>query len=195
MAIDVSEYQGAVDWQKVYDSGVRHAYVKAGQLYADTGYRFDAQFTHNLAEARRAGVEAGVYWFASPGQSPLVEARWFVRNVVPLLHDGELPPALDLETTAGHDWPYLDHWKATWLAAVDAAVGCRAAFYSYYEYWRRMTLYPDRPVWGADLRAGFTPPSTWFLHQHSFTGRVRGISGDVDLDHFLHDVPRIAKGV
>lgn len=198
--IDVSEFQARIDWPAVYADGVRRAYIKCGQWYGvsaghqSTGYNFDNEFVRNLGEARKAGVDVGVYWFASPGRSPLEEARWFSYRVLPLLQDGDLPPALDLETGVEHGWEYLNHWKAAWFAAVDPQIGCRAVFYSYLDFLNHMTLYADRPVWGADLRAGFQPPPTWFVHQYSFSGSVKGIAGHVDLDRFLHDVPRISKG-
>lgn len=187
--IDVSSYQGAVDWAKAYDAGVRKAYVKLGENFTE-----DWQATRNVKECRKHGVEHGLYFYAHPSSSPTAEARWFLRVAAPLMQAGDLPPALDLEVTEGHDWAYLNEWKRTWFAAVDAEIGCRAVFYSYYSFWQQMTLYGDRPVWGADLRAGFVPPQSWFFHQYSFTGTMAGIRGHVDLDRVLRDPIRIGGG-
>lgn len=185
--IDVSEYQGSIDWGKVYSQGeVRKAYVKLGE-----NFRLDEYAARNIAYARRAGVEVGVYWYAHPSNSPKQEAAWFLRNAAPYLEHGDLPPALDLEVAEGHDWAFLNEWKRTWFAAVDSYVGCRAVFYSYTSFWQKMTLFADRPVWGADLRTGFIPSVSWAFHQYSWTGTIPGINGHVDLDRVLHDVTRV----
>jgi lysozyme len=187
--IDVSEYQGKIDWHKVYGAGVRHAYIKFGE-----NFRVDSFAAANVRGARAANVNVGLYFYAHPSNSPLQEARWFLRNADPYLHDGDLPPALDLEVAEGHDWPYLNEWKATWFAAVDPAVGCRATFYSNRYFLGHMTLFPDRPIWGAAPDPAFTPPDRWSFHQYSFTGSCLGIGGHVDLDRVLKLSPPI-KGV
>jgi len=186
--IDVYEGNGPIDWQRVYNDGVRRAYIK---LSEGTDH-LDARCKHNLRDARLLGIQVGVYHYAGSSnahvlRSPVAEARFFLRNALAngAFKPGDLPPALDLEETYGHPWAFLNDWKAQWFAAVDAEVGCRAAFYSYYYFWKQMTLYPDRPVWGAALGATFVPPPTWAIHQYSFTGTVPGITGHVDLDRVL----------
>lgn len=190
MAIDVSSYQSYIDWPKVFDAGVRKAYIKWGENFV-----IDGQAVRNINGARKAGIEIGLYLYGHPSHSPSAESAWFLRTAGAHLLVGDLPPALDLEVAEGHDWPFLNEWKAAWLAAVDNAIGVRAVFYSYYSFIQHMTLFEDRPVWGADLRAGFTPPKSWFLHQYSFTGKVNGISGHVDLDRVMWDPPRIKEGL
>ncbi len=188
--IDVSSYQGKIDWHKVHDQGgVRMAYIKLGENFVVDSYALQ-----NVRGARAADVKVGLYFYGHPSHSPAQEARWFIRTAHPLLQAGDLPPALDLEVSEGHPWPYLNDWKATWLKAVDSEVGVRAVFYSYYSFWKSMTLYADRPVWGADLDRGFVPPSSWFAHQHSFTGTVPGIGGHVDLDRVLWTPKLVGEG-
>lgn len=184
--IDVSSYQGRIDWPKVHAGGVTRAYIKLLE------HVIDPYALRNLNKARSAGVEVGVYFFAHPSESPAAAARRFIRlaDQAKAIRPGDLPPALDLEVIEGHSYDYLNDWKAQWFAAVDHHVGTLCAFYSYYYFWKQMRLYPNRPVWGAAL-GNFAPPKEWFLHQYSFTGRVPGIIGQVDLDRFLHDVPRV----
>ena len=187
--IDVSSYQGRVDWRKVKAAGQERAYIKLSEGLA----LVDLDAARNLANARDAGVQVGVYHFAHPENAPHREAAAFLSAAHEHLLAGDLRPALDLETTAGHDWAYLNDWKAQWFAIVDAGIGCRAVFYSYWYYWKQMKLYPDRPVWGAYIghSPGMLPPS-WAFRQWSFTGRVDGISGAVDLSSALwHIVPTI----
>lgn len=193
--IDVSAYQGIIDWRKVHQAGVRTAYVKRTELDAYNGNGIDPQSARNILRARAEGVQVGVYHFAHPSNSPSVEARFFLRASNGLIQPGDPPPALDLEVTEGHSWEYLNAWKAEWFKAVDQAVGVRAVFYSYLSFWEQMRLYPDRPVWGADLREGFVPPAAWCFHQYSFTGHVDGITGQVDLDRILRAPANVTKEV
>lgn len=187
--IDVSSYQGRIDWHKVKEAGHERAYIKL-----DEGLTLvDPDAIRNLNGARAAGVQVGVYHFAHPENAPHREAAAFLEHAHGHLISGDLRPALDLETTAGHDWAYLNDWKAQWFAAVDFRIGCRAVFYSYWYFWKQMRLFGDRPVWGAytGLMPGL-PPASWAFRQFSFTGRVNGISGAVDLDTPLwHHVPTI----
>lgn len=189
--IDVSEYQGLVDWPAVKQSGVLRAYVKAteGTTLVD---KFVAQ---NVTAARAAGIQVGLYHYAHPANSPLDEARHFLNTTAKLRKGGDLAPALDLELADGHSWEYLNGWKAQFMALVDDAVPCTqlysTVFYSYFYFWKNMILYPDRPVWGAGYGPQFTPPNTWSVHQYSSTGTVPGIRGSVDLDRLLKVLPTI----
>lgn len=178
--IDVSAYQGTIDWEAVYDSGVKQAYVKATE---GTAY-LDPHRVLNAENARKAGLKVGFYHFAHPSNSPVEEATHFVRNAPH--KPGDLPPALDLEITEGHDWPFLNDWKAQFMAVVDAEIGAPhgTVFYSYFYFLKSMVLYPDRPVWGAAYGT-FTPPESWAIWQYSPTGRVPGVAGHVDLDKQL----------
>lgn len=193
-ALDVSSYQGLVAWEEVYAAGYRVAAVKVSEGL-DVA---DAQAYRNVTQARQAGFEVFVYHFAHPSNSPAAELRWFLEHARGLVRPGDYPPALDLEVAEGHSWEYLNGWKAHFLAGVDDAIGIGhgATFYSYLSFLERMTLWPERPVWGA----AFTPvkpaaASGWSLWQHSATGRVPGITGNVDLDVVLKPVRRVAKAI
>ena len=184
--IDVSAYQGKIDWRQVRQAGVDRAYVKATE-----GLTFvDGQLRRNATNGRGAGVQVGFYHFAHPTNSPVAEAKHFLAAVDGLLKPGDLPPVLDLEVAEGHDAAYLNGWKAQWLALVDDAVPCSkphsTVFYSYFYFLKSMVLYPDRPVWGAAY-GQFSPPAAWSIWQYSSTGRAPGISGYVDLDKVLRD--------
>jgi lysozyme len=191
--IDVSSYQGAIDWHAVKRGGVDHAYVKL----TEGATLIDSHGAANVRGARAAGVHVGVYHFAHPSSSPIAEARHFLRAATGVVKAGDLVPALDLEVAEGHDVCYLNDWKAQWLHAVDDAIGVAhgTAFYSYLYFLRSMTLYPDRPVWGAAYGSAFQPPPSWHIWQYSANGRVAGIRGAVDLDRILKDMPVVADAI
>ncbi len=191
--IDVSKYQGVIHWPKVKAAGHGRAYIKLSEGLSGIDEGIDPRAISNVHHARAAGVQVGLYYFAHPEHAPHRSAADFLRLADGHLLHGDLPPALDLETTAGHDWHYLNDWKAQWFAVVDAHVGRLAVFYSYWYFWKQMRLYPERPVWGAFYgRMPFRPPRSWAFRQWSSTGRVDGIGGAVDLDTALwHTVPTI----
>lgn len=194
--IDVSAYQGYVDWDKAYrDGGVRLAGIKL----TEGRFEVDPQAKRNLKNARRAGVHVFVYHYGHPSSSPRAEARHFLETARRLdaIRQGDIVPHLDLEVAEGHGLGYLNGWKAAFLAAVDDAIGVEhgTGFYSYKAFLDRMALYPDRPVWGAATSRSFRPPGRWWAHQYSFTGCVPGVRGPVDLSHRLKSPPRVAPAV
>ena len=92
--IDVSKYQGDVDWSAVADSGVKFAWIKA----TEGGDRVDPQIEANwVAGAGAVGIPRGAYHFVYWCRSPLEEIKWFEQNV-PAEADA-LPPVLDVEPT------------------------------------------------------------------------------------------------
>lgn len=184
--IDVSEYQGTIDWHHVFGGGIRRAYVKLSQGEPRGGLRLDRYGATNVHHARAAGIKVGVYHFADAANDPEREAERFLHAAAGLWGPGDLPPALDLETMPpGSTLRHLDDWKAGWLATVDAAIGTRATFYSFRSYLAAFHFYPDRPIWGAH-------PSTispaererWAFWQHGTT-HVPGIAAPVDADLVL----------
>lgn len=110
--IDVSHWQGKVDWDKVKAKGVTFAYIKATQ----GANMVDPQFIRNWAEAKRVGLLRGAYHFAETGE-PMIQANHFITT---LSGDfGELPAAYDAEV------PGLTKPRAaTWCQTVGAFTKC-----------------------------------------------------------------------
>ncbi|MBL8588466.1 MAG: glycoside hydrolase family 25, partial [Methylobacteriaceae bacterium] len=91
--IDVSKYQGDIDWQAVRRAGVKFAWIKA----TEGGDHLDEKFALNWAQAQQAGVPRGAYHFAYWCRPPDEQINFF-NKVVP--RDPEaLPPLLDFELT------------------------------------------------------------------------------------------------
>lgn len=91
--IDVSTFQGKIDWQKVKNSGVGGAMLRAGYGQGN----IDAQFRRNAAECNRLGIPFGVYWFsyAKTAQDAIREANYCLNAIAPF--KVELPVAYDYE--------------------------------------------------------------------------------------------------
>lgn len=190
--IDVSHWQGTIDWRKVAGAGKRFAFLKATD-----GHSFlDPTFFENRAQARANGIAVGAYHFARPDPSKgdaAEEARWFVSKADP--RPGHLLPVLDLETSQGLDQQGVTLWARRWVAEVRRLTGVTALVYTSPYGWMSRTgdsraLARDgAPLWIAHwgvgsptLPAGGWDGRGWHVWQHTSHGHVAGIAGRVDLD-------------
>ncbi|MGI8810133.1 MAG: glycoside hydrolase family 25 protein [Acidimicrobiales bacterium] len=183
--IDVSGWQGNVEWGAVRRSGRLFAFAKATE-----GKTFvDSTFAANRLGMAGAGLTLrGFYHFARPDRnSAAAEAAHFIRTVGPL-GPGEVA-VLDLEVAPG---PGIGDWAAEWLGLVAAATGRTPVLYSYQSYLysvptSRLTQYPLWvAAWGAnDGTVPATLPKTdrwsrWTWWQYTSNAVVPGVTGRVD---------------
>jgi lysozyme len=180
--IDVSHYQGTVNWPEVRQAGIEFAFAKATDGLTWT----DPQFAVNWPAMKAAAILRGAYHFFEPADDAAAQAQFFLQTVQ--LASGDLPPALDVETagTSGTvPWAGVE----TWLQTVAAATGVQPFLYIdptfAAEYGAPASL-AAYPLWIADydvaqptLPAGW---STWLIWQHTQSGTVPGVIGNVDLD-------------
>jgi len=192
--IDVSHWQGDIDWAMVRAAGKRFAYIKASE---DIDF-VDDRYAGNRAGARAAGLYVGAYHFAQPDATPgdaVAEADHFVDTAA--IGRGDLLPVLDLERTGGLAANDLQAWAAAFLDRVHERIGVRAVIYVSPNFWRTNLAdtswfaehgYPV--LWVAHWTtagAPSTPGADWGSHgwtfwQYSSSGSVPGITGKVDLD-------------
>lgn len=185
--IDVSHWQGTVDWTRVAGSGVAFAFIKA----TEGGDYTDPAFAANWAGAARAGVARGAYHFYRPQTDAAAQAQHFLRTVQP--RAGDLPPVLDVEVTDGRSAAQIAAGVRTWLETVERATGRRPIVYTRASFWSGQMGggFGAYPLWVAHY--GAAEPNIpgdwdrWTFWQHSDGGRVAGISGDVDLNWFAGD--------
>lgn len=193
--IDVASYQGYPDWAKVAASGITFAFTKVTE---DTGY-VNPTFAHNWAGIKAAGLVRGAYHFARPeGTDAVAEADFFLAEI---MHAGGLDTgdmlALDLESGSGD----LGPWSLAFLRRVEQLAGFKPIVYTgkWFTDSHNIGVYPELGeygLWLAAYQASMpAPPAPWDVvafWQHSSTGRVPGIVGDVDLNVFNGDVSRLA---
>lgn len=183
--VDVSDYQGAVDWPAVAAAGVRFAIAKATE-----GADFVAEtFARNWPGIQAAGLIRGAYHYFRPLVDPQIQAEHLLATVAPGSDD--LPPALDVEVRDGVDAPTLVQRMQRWLDAVEAAMGRKPMIYaspSFLDGLGSARGFSEYPLWIADY--GRSAPiiprgwSTYTLWQYTSGGSVRGINGPVDLNIF-----------
>jgi GH25 family lysozyme M1 (1,4-beta-N-acetylmuramidase) len=197
--IDVSYYQGDIDWNAVAADGISFAWVRVSH---STQF-FDPQFDANLAGARAAGIHTGVYQYFEPGEDPIAQADFLLDHMGPL-QPGDMPPMIDVESAdTVAPGPYADAIRA-WLDRVEEVTGLPPIIYTGYYYWNDNVgtdEFVDHPLWIANYNPGcpLIPDywGTWAFHQYCACESIAGISGDVDGDTFngnLEDLVALGVG-
>lgn len=188
--IDISRYQGPVDWASVRGAGTQFAFIKA----TEGGDHLDERFRENWEGAAAAGVPRGAYHFVFWCRSAREQMDWFKRNVP--ADPSALPPVLDVEWN-GHSvkcprtLPKAEALAMirTMLTEMEAYTGKRPIIYTDITFHKDVLEgeLPDYPHW---VRSTAAEPEQrfanrqWMLWQFTSTGRVPGVRGDVDRNAF-----------
>lgn len=191
--IDVSHWQGSIDWAAVEDAGIRFAFTKATE---GTGF-VDSRLARNLSEMERFGIVRGAYHFAHPNISAVNQARHFVNTVRDAnggTVSGCLQLALDLEVTDGRSPATIWSWTQAFIAEIRRLTGRPGIIYTSPSFWVSRVGNPTSnlncPLWIAHWGASSpTVPRAWSsvgwaFWQYTSTGSVPGISGNVDRNWF-----------
>lgn len=137
--LDVSNWNGAINWARVAHAGYRFAFGKATE---GTAYN-DKTYTTNRNGSEAAGLVFGAYHFARPAGASLAgatasaikQANHFLTVAGP--QPGELPPVLDLEATGNLGKPRLLAWTLAWLGQIYARTGVEPFVYTSPLFWKR----------------------------------------------------------
>lgn len=190
--IDVSEMQGAIDWEQVASDGIQFAFVRAGYRGTTEGGLFaDARLNENLAGAADAGLQTGVYFYsqATSAEEAQEEADFVLDQLggrkldLPITFDHEKDTTVNARGN-NVDRDTLTAAALAFCQRIEQA-GYRSMAYGNKVDIARMNLdsLDDRPVWFAEYNA--LQPSGQFdfvLWQYSNTGSVAGISTPVDMN-------------
>jgi GH25 family lysozyme M1 (1,4-beta-N-acetylmuramidase) len=136
--IDVSHWQGSIDWIGAVGDGYTFVFAKATEGATLT----DPTYPINRAGALGTGMRVGAYHFARPGgsgdaaivASAIAQADHFVDVAQP--RAGDLPPVLDLEATGNLSATALAEWTEAWLDHVEARTGVKAVIYGSPNFWK-----------------------------------------------------------
>lgn len=185
--IDVSNWQGDVNWKRVKADGITLAYVKATEATTYT----DPRFASNRKACAALGIRFGAYAFVQPSKgTPESQAAHFC-SIVGRLERRDLRPAQDLEvgTRVG-----TETFARAFSRAVTKRLGCTPLLYSYAPFLAALRL--ERPIggglWlaaygrndGLDHGAAVPPPwKHWVAHQYTSRSHADGIAGSVDFSH------------
>lgn len=186
--IDVSHWQGEIDWNKVAEGGIKFAILKAGG--SDAGFYKDRTFERNYAGAKAAGLKVGAYYFVGKYCTSSIDGMADAQRFVKLVEgkDFDLPLFIDIETTP----------PAKKKGATDAVLAfCQVIKDNGYTpgvYASKTSGFAERLDdsrltdiihWVAQYHTSCTYKGNYTFWQKSSTGSVPGINGRVDLDEWV----------
>ena len=190
MGIDVSTWNGNIDWAAVKNSGVSYAIIRCGYRGSSIGKIIeDSKFRANIQGARNAGIKVGVYFFSQAvTEVEAVEEATYVLNAISG-YGVSLPVFLDVESSGGRgDHIGIDQRTKNIQAFCKtiSAYGYSAGVYANTTWFNQMINAPaltNYHIWLAQYSAAPTYTRTRYdIWQYSSTGRVSGISGNVDMN-------------
>lgn len=188
--MDVSVFQGDIDFQQVRAYGIEVVYIRAGE---GDGY-IDPYFEQNYRNALDAGLKIGYYHFVTA--TNIEEARSQAEFFYSLMEGKTIDcyPAMDFESFPGLSVPEINEIGAAYLEQLSSLLGYHAAIYSDVNNVETIwdSSFTRYPLWVAEYGTGM-PQSTgnwtdWSGFQYSDMGTVNGIDGAVDLDYFKESI-------
>lgn len=184
--IDVSVYQGQIDWAAVKDSGsVDFAYAKA----TEGANEIDPAFARNQQVCAERGIPFGAYHFFHPEIDGETQARHFLTVAKPKV--GQLIPMVDVEIDSGCSPAEIIEQLAKFDRYCEGILKAKIIIYTDYGFWQSNVngsdAFSGHQLWIAEYNHDKQPTlpngwSDWAIWQHSSSGSVPGIVGDVDLD-------------
>lgn len=183
--IDVSEYQGTIDWAQVKAAGKDFAVIRVSD---GTGH-LDTKFSANWTGAKNAGVVRGSYQFFRASEDATAQANLLLSKIG-TYEATDIPPVLDVEVMDGQTKAKVLSGIATWVSVVAPAIGRKPIIYTSPGFWDGLGAPADTTAtlwvahWGVSSPTLPNSWTDWAFWQYSDTGSVSGISGAVDLDEF-----------
>ena len=189
--IDVAAHQHPggtpIDWSKVRSDGQSFAFVKA----TEGGDWVNPHYVQDIQAANAAGLKTGAYHYARPAGDAKTQAANFAAQIA-LAPNQTLPPALDIEVTEGKSAAQLEQWIEEFTSELKRLTGRTPMIYTYKYFWmgqmNNSQKFSDMPLWLAAYQdqapeavGGWNELSFW---QRSGSGKVAGISTDVDMNLF-----------
>lgn len=194
--IDVSKYQGKIDFKKVKAEGIKFVMLNAG--YGKFIWQKDPEFENNYKNAKAEGLHVGAYWYsyAKSAAEAEEEARVFLEAIKGKTF--EYPVALDIEdeSISNLSNDVINQIIERFCSVCEKA-GYYVCIYSYASFlnnrvWENTKKKYD--VWVAHFDAAKPDyTGTYGIWQYSSKGSISGISGDVDLNLAYNDYPSVIK--
>ena len=178
--VDVSSYQGEIDWATFSAQDIDFAFIKAteGSSFVDT------RFSYNYSEAQKHGIAVGAYHFFSYDSKGSTQAENFISNVQPF--EGMLPPVIDVEFYGDKkrnppDREDVDTQLKTMLSALEEHYGLKPIIYATERSYEMFLSgdYADYDIW---IRNVITKPALsdgreWTFWQYTNRERLDGYKG------------------
>ena len=187
IGIDVSKWQGDIDFSKLKNAGVEFVIIRIGSSTGINGENFiDSKFIQNIKNANSVGIPVGVYFYsyANSVDRAISDAKWIIENIKD--YKVELPIAFDWENWGSFNTYELSFFGLTNMAKrfMDTVkdAGYDAMLYSSKTYLENIWMSVDYPVWLAHYTKNTNYAGDYSYWQICSNGKVDGINGDVDID-------------
>ncbi|MCR4739600.1 MAG: glycoside hydrolase family 25 protein [Lachnospiraceae bacterium] len=191
--IDVSRYQNTINWEKVKAAGAEFAFIRIGfRGYGTEGsLNLDDRFKRNIEEAKKAGIDVGVYFFAQAvnEEEAREEAEFVIKNLegyeldLPVVYDPEsiLDAEARTDNVTGEQFTKNTEVFCSVIkeAGYSPMIYCNMLWEAYELDLEKLSEYP---VWYADYEYYPQTPYLYEYWQYSNEGRIDGISGGIDLN-------------
>lgn len=194
--IDVSKYQGKIDWVKIskLKSGKDSIKIDFAIIKATEGRTLvDKCFDFNWKQSKKAGIMRGAYHYFSPNRDVSDQVKNFTKRVK--LTSGDLPPVLDIEEPGRFGVDKLRTNVKTWLTSIEKHYGMKPILYTYidfYEKYLNTDDFKDYPLWIAHYyKAKPITNEKWFFWQHSDKGIIDGIMNNIDFNVFYGNLSEL----
>ena len=194
--IDISHWNGEIDFNKVKASGVDFVIIKAGG--SDYGFYTDKMFKANYEKAKAAGLNVGAYYFVGKrfrgADAGKAEAQRFIKIIEGMQF--EYPVFVDIETTPAQLREETTDAAIAFCEVMEDAgyfVGIYASDISGFKEKLILSDLTTYTLWVARYGSAPSYVKDWHIWQQSSKGCVPGISGSVDLDESKEDYSLIMK--
>lgn len=184
--IDVSKWQGQIDWAAAKNDGVMYAIIRASHGVNT----IDEWFDYNWEQTHAHSIPVGVYQYFEPAQDPIAQADLMLAMMGDL-QPGDLPPVIDVESSTNSVPAQTAAAVRDWIDHVEEATGVAPIIYTGRYFWQdhvQSDEFVGYPLWIAHYTTGCpnipAPWPTWAFHQYSSSGSVAGIAGNVDMNLF-----------
>ncbi len=187
IGIDISEWQGEVDFNKLKEQGVEFVILRVGSTKGIDGeYFVDKRFKENIEKANKINMPVGIYFYsyADSKEKAIKDAKWILKQIKGYKVD--LPIAFDWE-----NWNFYNEFNLSFFGLTDMAnsfldvfkkAGYEGMLYSSKSYLEQVWLKTDYPVWLAHYVDKTNYAGNYQYWQMCSDGRVDGIHGDVDIN-------------
>lgn len=187
IGIDVSRYQGDIDFEKVKNAGCEFVMMRIGvQAGAKKDVSIDSYYLQNIENAKKAGLKVGVYLYSTAINNDIAkkQAEWVIDTLKGV--DLDFPIAFDWE-----NWQYIREYNISLHDLTEAYKtfatyiennGYKAMLYGSKYYLENMWKINNTTTWLAHYTEKTNYSGKYIMWQHSQIGKIDGITGDVDLD-------------
>lgn len=188
IGIDVSKWQGNIDYDKVKQAGVEFVYIKlGGQNGIGKEYYIDPKFTQNIEGFKRAGIPVGLYFYsyANSIEQAKKDALWVLEQIKD--YEIDLPIAFDWENWSSYNNFHMSFNTLTKTAEAFMktleAKGYKSMLYSSKNYLEKIWFKTSFPVWLAHYTSKTSYQGEYMCWQRTSSAKIPGITANtVDVD-------------